>query len=412
MVREYIRQIARFSPAARLFLIGQFLYGIGQSAVWVLRNLYLWEAGFRPDTIGSTLSASAFGMVAVVVLVPPFMDRMRLRGFQAAGAVLLSAGLAGVALVTHESAVLGLCFLSGVGLAMLEVASAPFLSRNSQAVERPYLFGVSMAVSPAAGLAATLGMKLGAYAWGENLASYRNMMFVAAACSAAAVAALLALREAAPEPPKEEEEEKFEWRTAAKFCAPEMLIGLGAGLTIPFINLYFKDRFGVPAGTIGLYYSGAQALMMGAFLAAPVIARSFGPVRTIVAFQLTSVPFFAVLALTTSLPVAVVAFLLRHACMNMVHPVSANFMMEVARSRQRARINGLKQTANKLAWVVATAAGGRLIQEARLIVDGFTTVMFVTIVLYLAGGLMYWGFFRKEPAGRVVPPAVDPAADA
>lgn len=411
MVREYLRHWVGFSSAARLFLAAQFLYGIGQSAVWVLRNLYLREAGLEPDRIGATLSASAFGMVVVVVLVSQFMDRMRLRGFLVTGALLLAGGLAGVTWVSHEFALLGFCFVSGVGMAMLEVSSAPFLSRNSRAAERPYLFGVSMAVSPTAGLVATLGIQLGAWAWGENLGAYRWMMWAAAACAALSVAALAGMRETAPEPGKEDEE-PFEWRTAAKFCVPEMVIGLGAGLTIPFINLYFRERFGMQAGAIGLCYAAAQGLMMAAFLAAPMIARRFGPVRTIVAFQMTSVPFFFVLALTTSPAVAVGAFLLRHASMNMVHPVSANFMMDVARSRQRVRINGLKQTANKLAWVVATSAGGVLIHEVPLLVDGFTTVMFVTIFLYVAGGLLYWLFFRREPAGRVVPPAVDSAAEA
>ena len=40
------------------------------------------------------------------------------------------------------------------------------------------------------------------------------------------------------------------------------------------------------------------------------------------------------------------AFLLRHACMNMVHPVGSHFAMEVVNPRERVRVNGLKQAAN------------------------------------------------------------------
>jgi MFS family permease len=192
------------------------------------------------------------------------------------------------------------------------------------------------ALSPLAGLLATLCIKGGAMAWGENLETYRLLMVGAAVLTACSIGVLLLMREAEPERHKSEGK-PFDWRTAARFFIPEAMIGLGAGLTIPFINLYFRNRFGREAGEIGLYFTGAQALVMVAFLAAPLLARRFGPVKTVVACQLSSIPFFFVLAVTTSLPVAVTAFLLRHACMNMVHPVGSHFAMEVVNPRERVR---------------------------------------------------------------------------
>lgn len=411
MVTEYLRHVGRFSRPARLFFLAQSLFGVGQTAVWVLRNLYLKEAGHDPDFIGHTLSVQSLGMVGVVVLATPLMDRARLRSFQLAGVLLLAAGLIGVATYPSKPAVLGTCFLSGVGIALLEVGTAPFLVRHSTPAERPYLFGVGMALSPLSGLVATLGIKLGALAWGESSAAYARMLVTSAGVTALAAAPLLAFREQAPEAGPADAE-PFDWRTAAKFFLPELAFGLGAGLTIPFINLYFRTRFQSPAGDIGLYYSVAQGLMMVAFLLAPVLARRFGAVRTIVVFQLTSIPFFLVLALTTSLPVAVGAFLLRHACMNMVHPVGAHFAMEVVHPRQRARVNGLKQAANKSSWVVSNFAGGEMIRHAPLLVDGFTTTMLCTIVLYVVGSAMYGRFFARAPAGKVLAPEGEPSVGA
>ncbi len=409
MLREYLVQVRRFSTPARFFLAAQFLYGIGISTVWVLRNLYLRSVGFDELFIGRTLSAQACGMVAVLLLLTGFMDRSRAKGFLVAGVLLLSGGLSGVALVAdaHPYVVVGLCFMTGVGMALLEVSTAPFFTRHSTAAERPYLFGVGTALSPLAGLVATLGIKAGAMGWGEDRWGYRNLMLSGAAAAAMSVLALALIREAAVDAPSGRGD-RLDWRQAVRFCVPEAVFGLGIGLTIPFINLYFHRRFSVPAGTIGLYYAGAQALVMVAFLAAPVVARRFGAVPTIVALELTSIPFFLVLALTTSLPAAVAAFLLRHACMNMIHPVSAHFAMTVAHPRQRARLNGLRQISNKGAWVVAAALGGWLIQRAPLLVDGFTTTMLATIVMYVAGSALYWWFFRGEPAGRVPVPAPEP----
>jgi MFS family permease len=409
VIREYCRHISAFAPAAKLYLAAQFFYSVGQTAVWVLRNLFLREAGYDEEFIGQTLAVSSLGAVLVVLTMSRFMDRMRLRGFSMLGAVALAVGLAGSALAPSKALVAAFCFLSGVGSAQLELGTAPFLARHSQPVERPFLFGVSTALSPFAGLLATLGIKLGAVAWGENLWTYRTLMVGAAGATILSLAGLLFLRESPPEVYREEGR-PFDWRTAARFFLPEMVIGLGAGLTIPFINLYFRERFGRPAGEIGLYYAGAQALVMVAFLAAPLLARRYGPVRTVVACQLSSIPFFLVLALTTSLPVAVAAFLLRHASMNMVHPVGSHFAMEVIRPRERVRVNGLKQAANKLAWVMANAAGGWMIANTRIVRDGFATTMFATVLLYILGSALYWKFFAGVPAGQAPVPEAEPTA--
>lgn len=268
MIREYLHHARRFPPAARLFLAALFLFEAGASSVWLLRNLYFRQAGFDEEFIGYSLAASSLGMLAVVVTLTPLRDQMRLRGYLASGVALLAGGLAGSALLRDRPAVLAACLLTGVGLALVQVNVAPFISRHATAAERPYLFGLAMALSPCAGLLATLGVQAGALAWGEGAGATRNMLLAGAGCSLAALAVLLPLREAGV-PPPEEEKDGVDWPVAARFFLPELFFGLGAGLTIPFINLYFRARFGLPVGSIGLLYGGAELLMMGAFLAAP-----------------------------------------------------------------------------------------------------------------------------------------------
>lgn len=409
MLREYVRHVSGFPRAAKCYLAAQIFYSVGQTAIWVLRNLYLREAGRSQDFIGQTLAVSSLGAVVVVLTMSRFMDRMKLRGFSMVGALALAAGLAGVTMSASPAVVWACCFLSGFGSAQLELGTAPFLARHSNPKERPFLFGVSTALSPLAGLLSTLGIKGGAMAWGENLETYRRLLCGAAGVTVLSIGVLAFLRESPPEVHRTEAA-PFDWKTAARFFLPEAFIGLGAGLTIPFINLYFRERFGREAGEIGLYYTGAQALVMGAFLAAPVLARKFGAVRTVVACQLSSIPFFLVLALTTSLPVAIAAFLLRHATMNMVHPVGSHFAMEVIHPRERVRVNGLKQAANKMSWVIANAIGGWMIAHTTLVRDGYATTMFTTIGLYVVGSALYWKFFKGMPAGQAPVPEAEPTA--
>ena len=292
---------------------------------------------------------------------------------------------------------------------MFEVATAPFYSRHSSAEERPYLFGVGMALSPTAGLTAALSLKGVATYFGENVEAYKYVLCGGGATAVLSMIILLLIREEGPEPlPESNTEERLDWPLAFKFALPEFIIGLGAGLSIPILGLYFTNRFEFNPGTFGLLYGVTQALLMGSFLLAPVVARKLGPVRTVVLFQLTSIPFFLVLALTpAAMPaLAVGAYLLRHPCMNMVHPVAANFMMAVAPPRQRARINGMKQLANKIAWVIATWSGLKIVEAFDAfggVIDGFTPVMLMTIFFYVLGAVLYGRFFKDAPAGEVDP---------
>lgn len=391
MIREYLRQVRRFSPTARLFLLGQSLAGIGAAAVWVLRNLFLKKAGFEEAFIGQALSFTALGTVVVVLPLTWLMDRRGIKGFLVFGALLLGGGLAGTALWPRPLVVLATSFCTGVGGSILGVSMAPFFMRHSSDDERPYLFGVGNAAAVLSGLIGTLGVQIGAHVLGETFASYRTMMLAGAAIAALSGFVLLAVREA---PPLPADGRKIDWSTTRKLCVPELIIGLGAGLTIPFINLYFQGRFHKEAGEIGLYFTFAQAVTFVAFLASPILARRFGKVPTVVSCQLLSIPFFFAMAFTTSVELAVVAFLARHALMNMAQPVSSNFAMEILPPHQRTLTNGIKAMCWNGAWVVSTIAGGWLIDHARFVRDGYTVAMLITIGLYLTGSAIYWFTFR------------------
>src|SRR6185436_19496112 len=51
-----------------------------------------------------------------------------------------------------------------------------------------------------------------------------------------------------------------------RFAVPQGIIACGAGLCIPFLGLYFQDRFGLKPGHVGNLYSAGQVLMTTGYL--------------------------------------------------------------------------------------------------------------------------------------------------
>jgi fucose permease len=86
VLREYFRHVAGFTTPARFYLAAQFFYAVGQTAVWVLRNLYFKEKGFSEDFIGQTLAVSSFGAMVVVLTMSlrPGLQVVTAVGFHAA----------------------------------------------------------------------------------------------------------------------------------------------------------------------------------------------------------------------------------------------------------------------------------------------------------------------------------------
>ena len=62
-------------------------------------------------------------------------------------------------------------------------------------------------------------------------------------------------------------------RLLFRLTFPSAVVGLGAGLTIPFLNLYFRDRFSLQPGEIGEVFGTGQVLTTGAFLVGPAVAQ-------------------------------------------------------------------------------------------------------------------------------------------
>jgi predicted MFS family arabinose efflux permease len=280
------------------------------------------------------------------------------------------------------------------------VAAAPFFMRNAAPEERIYLFGFSFAVETLATIcAAALGgiaIRRLTAALGAELLGLRCALLGIAALTLFATFFFARIREDRPARARHSLREYLlarDWALLARLLSPNFLVGLGAGLIIPFLNLYFRDRFGQDPRQIGGFFAVSQFLTMIGFLAGAPLARRAGSVWAVALTELLSIPFFVVLALTHSLWLAVAAFWMRGALMNMSGPIISNFTMEMVPADQHTVTNSLRMLSWNVSWMVSTQVGGWLIQER-----GYTLPMWITIALYAAAAGTLLAFFGGRPA--------------
>lgn len=391
-----------FSRNARLYLLGSVLLSASQSAFQLLRNLYLKEAGFDEAFIGHSLSAASFGALVGALPTALLIARYRTRPLMVLSSIGAAASFVAMASFLSGAGIIVSSVASGLMLTVIQVTSAPFLAANSKPAERTLLLSVNFAVRTGGGV---LGSVMGGYlfrlvgALGHDpMTSYRWAMILGTAFAVLAVGPFAIVDERPPEPAENALSLavlRARKRLYARLVIPSIPLGLGAGLTIPFLNLYFRNVFHQNGEHIGWYFALVQLTMTVGVLLGPRLARRSGLVKTIVVSELASVPFMLVLAYTSSLELAVVAFLARGALMNMAQPLTTALTMDAVPASERALVNAIITVVNLGCWMLTASIGGVLIEA-----HGFVPPLWTSAVLYVVSAALYWRYFRKVDLGR------------
>jgi MFS family permease len=407
IIIDYWGHLKLFSRNARLFLVGIFFVGLNFSIFSLLLNLYFKEIGFTEDLIGEVLSLTGWGMTIVSVPAAFIIPKVQVKKI-----LIISVVFAGIfsllqASFVERTQLLVASFALGMTSSVARVAAAPFLMRNSTPKERTYLFSLNFGIYLFAAIIGSLGggylPNLFSHYVGSGAIAFRYSLYLSVFLSVLALIPFMMIKPDEKREPLTKDKKDWDKKLLTergillfKLCLPFFIVGMGAGLVIPFLNLYFRDRFLLPAGTIGIFFALLQFFMLAGILIGPLLSKKIGMIKTIVYTQLSSTPFMLVLAFTYNLPLAVVCFLFRGTLMNMGQPISTNFAMEKVKEKEHALANALLMLSWTASWAASANLGGRLIKAY-----SFTLPLLITVVLYIISSVLYYLFFSTEEDKKI-----------
>jgi predicted MFS family arabinose efflux permease len=272
---------------------------------------------------------------------------------------------------------------------------------NSSQEDRLHIFSINFGIFV---FATVIGTSLGGYLpqmcamfFGMpemSVEAYRYTLMVSLAVAALSVVPLIFIREHKRKCPVRTDTKAFmrklvESRTIRQLVLISCLIGMGAGLIVPFFNVYFNKILQAGPDQIGIIFSLAQASMVIGAAVVPYLAARFGKVKTVSLTYLISLPFLLLIAFTTNLYLAGGAYILRMLFMNMSSPVSNSFSMEIVHSEERASVSSLTSTANCFALAAGSFIAGMLMSR------GVQTMPYLAACgLYAVASVLYFRFFR------------------
>jgi MFS family permease len=392
---DYRTAVLSFSRPANLLLVSRLFGWSALGVNQVLFNLFLLESDWSVSFVGMAVALEGFGIAGAALPAGAIANRWGRGNCLVVGGCLFSTGL--LSRVSSDVAVVILAssFVVGAGQSMLVVAAAPFLAEHSSARERTYLFSALFAVELLAGV---IGNVMGGFLpqlvpQTSLREAYRHILVGAGVAACASLAPLICVRlygrgarHALTAPASDEPS-----RNLIPIVINAFVIGIGAGLVVPFMNIYFKSRFGCSSSDIGLYLSIAQLLTAITGLAAPILARRFGKLRTAAGLQLLSLPFLVVLGAESWLAVAVVAFWVRTALMQASTPLHSAFVMEVLPAARRARAMGRSSLAWNLGRALSASVSGLAIQTVDIAIS-----FYIAAVLYATSAIFFYWWFRDS----------------
>jgi MFS family permease len=189
-------------------------------------------------------------------------------------------------------------------------------------------------------------------------------------------------------------------RRFSRLLVPEFLLGIGAGMFLTFVQLYFAQRFKLTPGPIGTILAVGAALTAVGTLAAPSISRRFGVTRTVGLAQIAGFPLILILAFVTALPLATAVFYIRQIALNIQAPLAMVFGMEYVVPEERARLSTALMVGNG----IGIGGIGPLASGFLQVWGGFQLAFSVAAAFYLLAGISYlvlFGRIRLSSEGRL-----------
>jgi len=435
---EYIQRFGRFQRNARLYLVSNALSGVTAGIFLVLYNLYLVSLGYGPAFIGVELFVLTIGAGLAIFPAGICVDRFSGKSILIWSSVLIGGAGVGQILFRQPLSLLISAFIAGIGLAFILVVNAPFLTRNSAPEERPYLFsfnivlglvttvlgkviggGLPIWLRSASVLMAPLPPWLTAWLAQQPVPrSYQLALLLAGIIAGPSFIPLFLMRDDRPSPLAQNAGPGIHSllqyiksvrtflhpiQPKALFSSPiflltlvQVFIGLGAGLFIPYTNLYFVQHLKASSWLFGLIDGGATALTALFTLAAPFLAIRLGRVNSIALTQLASIPLLLTIGLTSYLPLAAALYLFRQPLMDMSMGVLQVFSMEAVPEERRGMANSSYQASFQVAWALTASLGGIIIVQL-----GYPPIFIGGAICYVLAVVTLWGNFGRDKKNAI-----------
>jgi hypothetical protein len=380
-----------------ILIAAEFFLQLVNAAFMLVLNLYMSKKGFPDFIIAEFVSYRFMGVLLLAFPIGLMIKGRKLKiMFVAAGILLPSTSLLIIHAVDsmHASMLYAGLTLWGVSFTCMQVCILPYILRNA----RPDSQSEAISLNYATFSLSTIICGIVIYVlnlFDPVFFNEKTLLQLFSILGYGSLILLLFLSKPENVPvinTKRSDLKDFDWVIILKALTPTMIIATGAGLTIPFINLFFYHVHGIDTEDFAFIGSVASVLVFIAALAIPLIRRKYGYSVAVTLFQSMAIVALIIMASTeffsgTTLAVyiAVVSYMFRQPLMNMAGPVTSELVMNYAGKRNQEMVSALTSAIWSGSWFISSQLFKQL-REAGL---DYVYIIYITALIYTIGVIWY-----------------------
>lgn len=371
-----------------------FIQLIGASFFLIL-NIYLAKKGFSDPDIANFISYRFLSVMLLAFPLGLYIKGKSLKPFFVIGSVGVPFIAIAVVIVVEYGLSYYLPFLFilwGVVFTLFQVSSLPYIMRNTDPNNQSHAISLNYATHSFGTIFS--GIFIFSSSQFMSIIDEGKILLWISLVGFFGLYYVVRMKVDVIIPIKENREvTPYDWALIIKAIIPTLIIAVGAGLTIPFINLFFFHNFQIDSSEFAII-GGVASLLVG-FLAllVPDLKTRLGFRKGITYTQTLAV--IALIALATTeflnhywwaLPLAVICYWCRTPLMNMAAPMTSELTMNYVGIKNQEMLSAIMAAIWSGSWFFSSQIF-RYLKEAGFF---YAHIFYITAALYIIGILMYY----------------------
>ena len=402
-VKNILARYSQLSAPTKYMFAAQFTLQGVHVAMFLLLNFYMTKEGFKDYEV---VEIWAYRFAAVMLLAFPiglYIKGRSVKPFFWLAAILMP--IASIALIySIGEGLYWLMYLSavlwGVAFASMQTCVQPFILLNTKKELHSEAFSLSfISFSSMIFVEGIIYFFLSKYF--PDIVTERSFLMTIGVLSVVGIyfVSKINLDENFSEKiPLHRIKEDYDWRLIFKAIIPTVLMAVGAGFSIPVINLFFKYVHGVESSEFSLMGSMTYLMVACVMLFIPYIRRRFGYQVAVTLFQAAAVVSLFIMSITEyfadweyALGIAIFFYLIRQPLMNCASPMASEVVVYYVGKRNQEIIAALNASIWNGSWLFSTSIFAFL----RKMEYRYVSIFLITVVMYAISVVWYAWLIRE-----------------
>ena len=364
----------------------------------MILNIYLSKNNFSDSDIADLIS---YRFLAVIFFSYPlgyFISNRSLKPLFVTSSILLPIIAITLVLLIQFSLyeyLVFIFFLWGVCFTMFQVSVLPYIMRNSSLEDQTYAISLSFATHSFAMLFSGLFIFITSNILFLNEG---NILIIISLFGLGSIYYSVKIKEPLLKTKSVEKTRNYDWFLILRCILPTLVIAIGAGLTIPFINLFFFHTFNIDSGAFALIGGFTSLIVAFSSLIVPFVKNRYGFKKSIINTQLIAVALLIALATTAYfneyyyvIYFAIIFYIIRAPLMNMAAPLTSEITMIYVGRKNQEMLSAIVAAIWSGSWYFSS-------QIFKQFIDGgynYSEIFYITALMYFIGIVLYYYLIKS-----------------